>query len=97
METAVTGVAGGKKEKTVTMMLYATAYTLTGIPHLPIFHGPNSMGSPDSLFRIIRLIVIIYVEKKPAATRDMMALNATVEPMLINPSKQLIRAVRPIE
>ena len=81
----MTGVAGGKNEKKVDMMTKQAERILIGRPARPSDHGPKLIVSPLMRLIIISTMTIRYDVKRPAMDSETMALNATVEPMLMSP------------
>ncbi len=84
MDTNSTGMAGGKKEKTIETRRKQAEKILTKIPMRPRDHGPQLMeaGSRTRLMAS-KTMGIMYEVKRPAMVSDTMALKATVEAMLI--------------
>ena len=81
----VTGVAGGKNEKKVAMITKQAESILMGRPALPSDHGPKLIVSPLMRLIIMSTMTIRYEVKRPAMDSETMALNATVEPILMSP------------
>lgn len=82
---SVTGVAGGKNENTTEMSKKHAATRFIGSPTQPSDHGPKSIVSLFTRLSIISTIAVRYEVKKPAMVSEMMALKATVEPILMRP------------
>lgn len=73
----------GKKENIKTRVRYSTAKMLVGAPNLPRLHRAVGSFSPRYLLMMTQAMEIMYEDMRAAVPRDAMALNATVEPMLM--------------
>ena len=83
-------IAPGQNEKNMAMMVQIRAKTLAGTPNMPSFQGPYLMSR-------MRAIGGMYEPKKPATTREMRALKASVEPILMRARRRVMTVVTPIE
>jgi hypothetical protein len=92
MLAAVTGVETGKKIKTQTTRRNATAPRLMGRPKLPRVQR-RAGRSPLRRRRIRQVKEMIYVANSAETAREPMALNATVEPMLMSERRQVMTKV----
>lgn len=79
------------------MVVQIRAKTLAGTPNMPSFQGPYLMSSPRRRFQRMRAIGGMYEAKKPATTREMRALKASVEPILMRARRRVMTVVTPIE
>lgn len=86
----MTGVEIGKKIKTQTMSRNNTAPMLTKTPKRPRFQRRGGSGSPRKRRTMRQVKDIMYVASNAETARDPMALKATVEPILIKDSRQVI-------
>lgn len=95
--TSVTGTAGGKNENTIEMIKKHDAIMLIARPHRPRVHGPIRTCSCLTRFRIKRTIGRRYEMKRLAIVSETMALNATVDPMLIRRMRAVMMAQKKTE
>lgn len=89
----VTGIETGKNTKTQTTRRNITAPTLTKMPARPRDQRLDGSGGPRIRRRIRQVKDMMYVPSKAETAREPIALNATVEPMLIKDSRAVIRKV----
>lgn len=97
MVIKVIGVAGGKNEKKTDMTKKHAEGILIGSAAQPNDHGPSSMVSLVTRSSIISMIAVRYEMKRPAMINETMALNATVEPMLMRPIIAETMAQKPMD
>lgn len=94
---AITGIVIGKKVNIQVMNNQQTEIILIARPYLPRFHGPIFNGLFVALRQASNDIGIAYEPQKPATRRETMALNATLEPMLIRLNNNEMIAVSKID
>lgn len=83
MFVGVTSYAFGQKLQKNAHMLYKTAAMLTGMPNRPRLHLAGGRGSFRMRFSITQPRLMQYVAMRADALSDNIALNAAVEPMLM--------------
>lgn len=97
ISTAVTFAVPGQKEKKKAIPAYTRPIILAKAPHRPIFHGPYRIGWLRKRRLRIRIIGIMYEASTLMTLREIMALNAVVEPILMRARSKLMMTVIPIE
>lgn len=63
----------------------------TVLDQRPILHLAGGSGSPRQRLRRTQEMEIMYDDRSEAVPRDMMAWNATVDPMFIRDSRQTMK------
>lgn len=90
---SVTGIATGKNTKTQTTSKNTRAPRLMKMPKRPRDQRLGGSGGPRRRLRIKVMKDIMYVPSRAETAREPIALNATVEPMLISDSRVVMMKV----
>ena len=84
-------LAKGKNEKLKAMRRKSIAMVSTVLDHRPILHLAGGSGSPRQRLRRTQAMEIMYDDRSEAVPSDIMAWNATVDPMFIRDSRQTMK------
>lgn len=84
----------GKNIKTQTTRRYNTAPMLIKMPELPRLQRRAGSGPPRRRRRMSKVKEMIYVARIALMAKEPMALNATVDPMLISDKRVVMVKVR---
>ena len=90
IESGSTGVETGKKANTNIGNKKIIEAMLTAIPYRPSDHRRAGSGSPRNRLYIKQPIVKIYDDIKDEIVMELIALRATVEPILISETNATI-------